>query len=136
MSKSILRTGYIKIKLSNSEKKRLMEIKGDSDVGDFIGYLIREYRENYETVKVIIQKNIDEEMIIAIRDTMNRMIRDVEDRCILDKKATSVTQSVFQFKLKDNDYQVQIRVQGDRSAWIDPGSYELGFNNAIYVDMN
>jgi len=134
MGKSILRKGYLKVKLSKKEMLLLREIKGDSDLGDFVGFLIRSYRgSDYKLIENTVPDKVEDIMINNIRLCMNRIIDRVEVKKLVDGKVTSITESIAELTILDKVYQVQLRLQNDRSAFIDPASYELGANEAIYL---
>ena len=116
----------IKVRISKPEMELLNQIKGESTVNDFIGFLIRRYAndELYESAKLEPEEYNTLGIEGIVQQTLNRMYEKIEKNNIL-KNAQAITESIGEIKLNNNVHQIQLRVQKDQSCFIHPHSHEL-----------
>lgn len=130
----------MKITLSRYERAILRHIKGEARESDFVGFLIRNYAESVEgnTMQSPYMDFIhssgefnekDQGMVTSITSTISRLYGKILDEKILENGGQSLTESVGEILLDDKAYQIQLRLQSNKSAWIHPYKHEIGVNN-------
>jgi hypothetical protein len=125
----------LKIEITEAEFQMIKGYKGDSSYGGFIGFLIK----NFNIENVFNQDNLiarpkaeqENEFTDSVSRTLNRLIERVS-KSPIKAPATSITESVGEVALNEKDYQIQVRLQGEIAAWIDPSLFELGVHNVNY----
>jgi len=120
----------ITIRLSEHDRKKLMKVKGDSDIGSFVGFLVRNYEQsNLYSERFEVDHSAD--LAQTMQLTLDRLCHKVDNN-YLTSPANCITESSGEVRVNDVDYQVQVRLQKDVSAWINPNSHELAQVGDLY----